>query len=286
VDPPDGRVPPLAPPAEKRIAEIRKYYLGTVQATETCRDKDKVRGCEGGTYTRPSPAVEAMRNAPHPYYPTGAGFPVAPAGGYINRSDGPEDRGLGERCMSAILPDFGAFRQITQSPGAVSIFYDTGQGQGWHRTIRVDGSPHLPSSIRLWWGDSRGRWEGNTLVVDVTNFSSKTDFRSSRENLHLVERFTRTGPDTIEYSVTIEDPTTWTKPWTVQQELTKQSAELNRVYKEPRCHEGNFGMIGLLAGERAVERDYAAGKGPHPATLNSVTDTNAALEADDLDDLQ
>jgi hypothetical protein len=123
-------------------------------------------------------------------------------------------------------------------------------------------------------------------VVDVTNFSPRTNFRGSRENLHLIERWTRTGPKSLEYVVTIEDPTTWTTPWTVKQEYALQSAEHNRVYKEPRCHEGNFGMIGLLAGERALEREFVAGKGPDPATINSVTPTNSALEDEDLDDLQ
>jgi len=280
IDPPDGRIPPVTPAVEKRNAELRQCYLGTMQSTSAC--KDKLRGCEGGAYGPPSP----KRFAPHPYYPTGAGFPVAPAGGYINRSDGPEDRGLSERCMSAVLPDFVGFRQIVQSPGSVSIFYDTGQGQGWHREIPVDGSAHLPADVQLWWGDSRGRWEGNTLVVDVTNFSPRTDYQKSRENLHLVERWTRTGPRTIEYVVTINDPTTWTKPWTVKQEYTKQIDQANRLYKEPRCHEGNFGMLGLLAGARAEEQAFAEGRGPDPATLNSVVEVNAALDDADLDDLQ
>ena len=113
--------------------------------------------------------------------------------------------------MAGNLPDFSGYRRIVQSPGAVAIFYDTGQGQGWQRVIPVNGSPHLPPSVRQRWGDSRGRWEGNTLVVDVTNFGPKTDYRGSRENLHLVERFTRVDADTLEYIVTIEDPTTWTQ---------------------------------------------------------------------------
>ena len=277
IDPPDGRIPPTTPAIEKRNAELRQFYLDTMQATGAC--KDKLRGCEGGTYGPPSP----KRFAPHPYYPTGAGFPVAPAGGYINRSDGPEDRGLSERCLSAILPDFGGFRQIGQSPGSVSIFYDTGQGQGWHRTIPITTRPHLPADIRLWWGDSVGRWEGNTLVVDVANFSAKTDFQKSRENLHLLERWTRTGPTTVEYVVTISDPTTWTKPWTVKMEYTKRGDEFNRIYEEPRCHEGNFGMTGLLAGARAEDQAFAEGRGPDPGTLNSVVEVNAALDDDDLD---
>ena len=287
VDPPDGRIPPFTPEKQKEIALLRDYYLGTVAATETC--KQKARGCEGGTYTPPGPEVNARRNRNHPYYPSIYGFPTAPVA-YINRADGPEDRGLQERCMVGVLPDFdgrtGNVRAIVQSPGVVSMFYDTGQGQGWHRIIPTDGSPHLPASVRLWWGDSRGRWEGNTLVIDVTNFSPRTWVNGSRQNLHLVERWTRTGPKSLEYIVTIEDSTTWTKPWTVKQEMTLQSAEHNRVYKEPRCHEGNVAMTGLLAGARAAEREFAAGKGPDPSTINTVTPTNAALGTEDLDDLQ
>jgi hypothetical protein len=188
--------------------------------------------------------------------------------------------------MTAILPDFAGFRQITQSPQAVSIFYDTGQGQGWHRTIPVDGSPHLPPSVRTWWGDSRGHWEGNTLVVDVTNFNAKTEFQGSRENRHLIERWTRTGPDTIEYVVTMDDPTTWAKPWTIKQEYRKQSDTFNRLYKEPRCHEGNFGMIGMLAGARGIESAFAEGRGPDPATVNTVTPTNSANSEEELDPFQ
>ena len=94
--------------------------------------------------------------------------------------------------------------------------------------------------------DSRGRWEGDTLVIDVTNFSSKTDFQGSRDNLHLVERWTRTGPSTLQYQVTIEDPTVWTRPWTVRQEFTRQSDRDNKLYTEPRCIEGNYGLPGII----------------------------------------
>ncbi len=136
----------------------------------------------------------------------------------MNRNDGPEDSSLAERCLTGGLPEFGgptgSFRRIVQTPGGISIFYDVGQGQGWQRNIVMNGSPHLPANIRQWYGDSRGRWEGNMLVIDVTNFSPKTDFQGSRENLHLVERWTRTGPSTLEYEVTIEDPAVWARPWT------------------------------------------------------------------------
>jgi hypothetical protein len=190
----------------------------------------------------------------------------------VNRSDNPEDRGLGERCMSGNLPDFaggfvGVYRRIVQAPGFVYIYYDAGQGQGWSRSIPITTAPHLPPAIRQWWGDSRGHWEGDTLVVDVTNFTNKTDFQGARENLHYVERWVRTGPTTLELTATMMDPTTWTKPWTVKQEFDRQSNEANRIYTEPRCHEGNYGLVGLLAGARAVDTAFAEGRGPHPASL-------------------
>jgi len=106
----------------------------------------------------------------------------------------------------------------------------------------------------------------------VTNFSSKTDYQGSRENLHLTERWTRTGPNSLEYAVTIEDPSVWTRPWTVKQEFTRQSEEANRLYYEPRCIEGNYGLPGLLRGARTEDLAYAEGRGPHPATKDSATD--------------
>jgi hypothetical protein len=255
VDPADGRIPPYTAAARQRLDLYREFQLALMQATETCKKQEP--SCRGGKYGPPSP----RRAEPSPVYNHDR----------LNRTDGPEDRSLAERCMAGNLPDFGGYRRIVQSPGAVAIFYDTGQGQGWQRVIPVDGGPHLPSSVRLRWGDSRGRWEGSTLVVDVTNFGPKTDYRGSRENLHLVERFRRVGAGTLEYSVTIEDPTTWTRPWTVRQELTAQDEQANRIYYEPRCHEGNFGMSGMLINSRSEERDFALGRGPDPATRDNST---------------
>ena len=94
-------------------------------------------------------------------------------------------------------------------------------------------------------------------MIDVTNFSPKTDFQGSRDNLHVVERWTRSTPTTLEYEVTIEDPTVWTRPWTVKQEFTRQSEEHNRLYSEPRCIEGNYGLPGLLHGRRVEEIAFA-----------------------------
>jgi hypothetical protein len=256
VDPPDGRIPPLTPEAIKRNQMEREYRLALMQPTQTCKNKEA--GCAGGKYGPVSP----RRNEQPPLYNTGR----------TNRNDGPEDRSMAERCMGAALPDFGGYRRIVQSRDAVSIFYDTGQGQGWQRIIPVNANPHLPASIRLRFGDSRGRWEGNTLVVEVTNFSPMFSFQTARENLRLVERFARTDANTIEYAVTITDPTTWTRPWTVKQDLLKQDERANRIYYEPRCHEGNYGLPSMLAGTRAEERAFARGKGPDPATKDTATD--------------
>ena len=256
VDPPDGRIPTLTPEAAKRSQTENEYRLAMLEATETCKEKEPA--CSGGKYGPPSPKRAEMP----PFYNTGR----------INRNDGPEDRSMTERCMGALLPDFGGYRRIVQSPGSVSILYDTGQGQGWERVIPVTGRPHLPSSIRQRFGDSRARWEGNTLIVDVTNFSPKFSYRGAREKLHLMERWTRLDRNTIEYSVTIDDPTTWIRPWTVKQQLIRQDEPANRIYYEPRCHEGNFGLPTMLLGARAEERAFQRGKGPDPATKDTATD--------------
>jgi hypothetical protein len=256
VDPPDGRIPALTAEATKRNEAEREYRLALLQATETCKNKDAA--CAGGKYGPVSP----RRNGMPPFYNTGR----------TNRNDGPEDRSMTERCMGAVLPDFGGYRRIVQSPGSVSIFYDTGQGQGWQRIIPIDERPHLPSSVRQRFGDSRGRWDGDTLVVDVTNFSPKFSYQAARENLHLIERFRRVDANTIEYSVVIEDPSTWTKPWTVKQEFVRQDEQANRIYYEPRCHEGNYGLPTMLLGTRVEEGAFARGEGPDPATKDTATD--------------
>jgi len=259
IDPPDGKIPALTPEEQKRRADMREYALALMQATDECQKK--LPACAGGKYGPPSP----RRNEPAPAYVMNA--VVGGGGGAINRSDGPEDRGHGERCMAAALPDLGGFRRIVQSRDQVSILYDVGQGQGWIRSIPITNSPHLPKSVHLWWGDSRARWDGKTLVVDVTNFSEKSNYQGAHENLHLVEKWERVDSETLRYTVTIEDPTVWTKPWTVTHDMKRQSDADNRIYPEPRCHEGNYGMVGLLSGARDADRKFAAGKGPNPATL-------------------
>lgn len=260
-DPPNGRLPPLTERAQKAAAEDREFRLALLQSTETC--KNNSIACKGGKY---DPKPSARRTELPPRYNTAR----------MNRFNGPEDGALPDRCLTPGLPEFGAnagsFRRIVQTAGGITMFYDVGQGQGWQRNIVMNGSPHLPASIRQWFGDSRGRWDGNSLVVDVTNFSPKTDFMGARDNLHLIERWTPTGPNTLEYKVTIEDPTVWTRAWTVTQEFTRQSNQDNRIYYEPRCIEGNYGLPGLMRGQRTQEKAFAEGKGPDPVTRDIATD--------------
>ena len=171
-------------------------------------------------------------------------------------ADGPEDRGLSERCVNFGVPKlitgYNSYRQIVQTPGHVAIYHEMAHDV---RLIPLDGRPHIKDRTKQWNGDPRGHWEDDTLVVETTNFSSKSDFYLSGpvENLHLVERFTRVGPTTLEYEATIEDPTTWTQPWTVLIPLKRSD---DAIF-EYACHEGNYGMEGILAGHRAQEKATA-----------------------------
>ena len=165
-------------------------------------------------------------------------------------ADGPEDRPLGERCANFGVPRIGAgynsYFQIFQARDNVVVLKEMAHDA---KVIALDGTPHMIDGIRQWNGDSRGRWDGDTLVVETTNFSPKSRFRESAENLHLVERYTLVGPDTLNYEVTFNDPTTWTSPWQVHIPLRRSQ---DAVF-EYACHEGNYGMEGILSGHRADE---------------------------------
>jgi hypothetical protein len=168
--------------------------------------------------------------------------------------DGPESRGIQERCLvwgnegpPMLPPGYNSYLQIVQSPGYVVILQEMIHDA---RVIPLDGRPHSPPSLRRWQGDSRGHWEGDTLVVDTTNFTEKTNFRGSRENLHVVERFTRLDEDTIRYEFTVDDPTTWTKAWSAEMPLARDKGP---IY-EYACHEGNYGLPNNLSGARATEK--------------------------------
>jgi hypothetical protein len=174
--------------------------------------------------------------------------PVGPFGG-------PEDLGLYDRCITRGIPSsmmpagYGSTYEIEQGPGFVAIRYEMIHEV---RIIPLDGRPHVGEDIRLYLGDARGRWEGNTLVVETTNFTDRTSYRGSSEDLRLIERFTAVSPDTVEWSVTFDDPRTWTRPWTQAMHLTRRDGS-QRIY-EYACHEGNYGLRNILSGARAADQ--------------------------------
>ena len=218
IDPPDGRVPPLTPAAQQRNAARRL----TTTSDQQTREDDP--GFEGA-----------------------------------NAYDDPEQRPLGERCIVGfgstsgppILPTYfyNNLHQIVQTRDTVMILTEMVHDA---RVVRIGGT-HLPRSIRKWLGDSIGRWEGDTLVVDTTNFTEHTRFRGASENLHVIERFTRLDARTLRYQFTIDDPTTWSKPWTAEYAwpLTDE-----HIY-EYACHEGNYALGNILRGARLKEADEA-----------------------------
>jgi hypothetical protein len=136
--------------------------------------------------------------------------------------------------------------QFLQTPGYVVIVSEMIHDA---RIVPLDGRPRAPAAIRSWLGDSRGRWEGTTLVVETTNFSPKANFRGASEHLRLVERFTRIDRDTIEYRFTVEDPSTWARPWTVTFPLVKSDGQMY----EYACHEANYGLQNILKNARVTE---------------------------------
>jgi hypothetical protein len=168
-------------------------------------------------------------------------------------ADSYENRSLQERCITRGLPEVtlpGPYNnnlQIVQTPAYIML-----QTEMIHdaRIVPMDGRPHGDPGVRSWMGDSRGRWEGDTLVIDTINFIDRTNFRGAGANLHLVERLTRVDADTIEYRFTVEDPTTWTRPWTVSYPIVKTNGP---IY-EFACHEGNYGLRDILTGARYEEK--------------------------------
>jgi len=222
VDPPDGRVPPSSAAARQRAtAEYARPTSDTTESTD--RDLDR----SPGAY------------------------------------DDPERRPLGERCLLGFASTSGPpalptyfynnLNQIVQTKDAVMILTEMVHDA---RIVRMN-AQHLPKNIRQWMGDSVGHWEGDTLVVDTTNFTDKTRFRGSTENLHVVERFTRVDDKTLLYRFTVEDPATWERPWTGEMAWP---ATDGHIY-EYACHEGNYAMKDILKGARFREKEQAAAKG-------------------------
>jgi hypothetical protein len=183
----------------------------------------------------------------------------------VNRAAGPEDLSSAMRCITYGTPRLGVqninaagpmgYYQILQTPQHLVLFLEAIHET---RIVPLDGRPHLPQTMRQWSGDSRGRWEGNSLIVETTNFSPKSRFMGAAENLRVVERFTRVAEDTLDYQITLYDSTTWTQPWTVLIHLKRAH---DKLY-EYACHEGNFvTMEGILGAARADEAAEEAAKG-------------------------
>jgi hypothetical protein len=172
----------------------------------------------------------------------------------LHPADGPEDRSLQERCILSptsgppMLPGpYNNNYQVVQTPDhlmiAIEMIHDL-------RIVPLDGRPHAPQSVRKWLGDSVGRWEGNTLVVDTTNFTDQTHFRGSDRNLHLIERFTRTGPEAMLYEFTVDDPTAFVKPWKAEVPMSMSAGPMY----EFACHEGNRALERILSIARQSEK--------------------------------
>ncbi len=239
IDPADGQLPPY-----------------TSQAVDKFAAWAKVTGKVGGAATLVGPRLLAGGTSEE-------GVIDGLAGGADGRgvpSDSPEERGLGERCVSFGVPRLpGGYNnnvQIVQTAGHVAVLSEMGYET---RVIPLDARPHVPATLQLWLGDARGHWEGDTLVVETTNFNNRRNFRGSFETFRLTERFTRTDADTIDYQITVDDPSTWTKPWTASIPLTHLEDEVPAIF-EYACHEGNYGMVNLLRGQRTLEKAAAGSK--------------------------
>jgi hypothetical protein len=217
IDPPDGRIPQLT-------AQARQRFARNVRPTSDQGAREDDPGFESG-------------------------------GAY----DDPERRPLAERCLMGfsstsgppVLPNYfyNNLHQIVQTPDSVLILTEMVHDA---RVVRMN-SEHAPQSIRKWMGDSIGRWEGDTLVVDTTNFSDKTRYRGSTENLHIVERFTRADARTLIYRFTVEDPNTWDKPWTGEYAWPAT----DELMYEYACHEGNYALGNIMRGARLKETNDA-----------------------------
>jgi len=213
IDPPDGKIPPLTAEAQQR------------------QGRGGGRGGAGG----------------------GA------RGGRGNPNDNPETTAQSPRCLGVQMPFHplntafaqGTVMEIIQGPKSVGIYMEDDHAGGGNRVIFLDGRPHAPASLKSVLGDSRGKWEGNTLVIETTNFAQ--GFRGSNPDTYkMTERFTRVDSNNLRREITFSDPTTWTRPWTVMIEMGKTDDSRHMIF-DSACHEGNYGMTGILVGARKEE---------------------------------
>jgi hypothetical protein len=227
IDPPDGRIPALVPGAQAQAG------------------RGAGRGGQG------APGAQGGRGGQ-------GGPPNLGVGGTQN--DNPETIAQSPRCLGVPMPFLplntlfaqGTVMQIVQSPKSMGIYMEDDHAGGGNRVIYMDGRPHPAATVKLYLGDSRGHWEGNTLVVETTNFSQ--GFRGSNiETYKMIERFTRVDANNLRREITFDDPKTWTKPWTVLIEMGKTDDHRHMIF-DSACHEGNYGMTGILVGTRRQEQ--------------------------------
>jgi hypothetical protein len=278
-------------PLERSAANANKEFLTDAEVAEA----DARKGVSAGRNARAADATEDVSGAYNAVFnsvlktgkrtsritnppdgkipplinpPAGRGA-AAGRGGFGNiatQNDNPETTAQSPRCLGVALPFLplntafaqGTVMQIVQSPKSMSIYMEDDHAGGGNRVIYMDGRPHPPANVKFFLGDSRGHWEGNSLVIETTNFSQ--GFRGSNiETYKMTERYTRTGPNSLRREITFEDPKTWTKPWTVLIDMGKSTDERHMIF-DSACHEGNYGLTGLLVGSRREEQAKAKQK--------------------------
>jgi hypothetical protein len=244
VDPSDGRIPARTPNGEKRRELLRRRSGRSPEAAE------EALAAFGEGVTKLPYNVDVICSSINSDKGADDCRPV----------DNPEDLPGIERCMGVAVPCVNGnclMTRIVQGPDSVMIYYEQGHGGGAYRVIPLNGQPHPPSSVREWMGHSTGRWEGDTLVVETTNFTGRTSFQGTGENLKLTERFTRASADMILYRVTVDDPASFVRPWTIEVPLTLEDNRKNLIF-ESACYEGNYSLTSMLAGARLLEKEAGA----------------------------
>ncbi len=224
IDPPDGRIPPLVAGAQGQGG----------------------RGGGGGR--------AAGGGAP------GGGGQAGGGGRGAGQNENPENIAQSPRCLGVPMPFLplntafaqGTVMQVVQSPKSMAIYMEDDHAGGGNRIIYMDGRPHLPANIKLYLGDSRGHWDGNALVVETTNFSQ--GYRGANVDTYkMTERYTRVDANNLRRDITFDDPKTWTRPWTIRIEMGKTDDARQMIF-DSACHEGNYGMVGILVGARREEQ--------------------------------
>ncbi|HEX5108551.1 MAG TPA: hypothetical protein VFV95_08900 [Vicinamibacterales bacterium] len=269
IDPPDGCIPPTVGGAQGggggRGGGCIRDGAAPAPAAAAAPARGGAAAARGGAPGAPAAAAPAARGAAPATAGRGAG------GGRGQANDNPEQIAQNPRCLGVTLPFLpvntqfaqGTVMQIVQSPKSMSIYMEDDHAGGGNRVIYIDGRPHPPASMKLYLGDSRGHWEGNTLVVETTNFAQAPAIGfgggrgGSPDSAKLIERYTRTGPNDLRRELTFDDPKTWTRPFTLLVEMGKVSDDKHMIF-ESACHEGNYGMTGILVGARLEERAAAA----------------------------